>query len=143
VTKDTIIGTDLAKSIFQLHAVSMAGELKFRKKLSRQSFSRFMAEQPPALVVMEACGSAHYWAREMIRLGHEVKLQSRPDSNSRWRKNSVVGQDHLIGAGQYQQPCSILEFSHFKTLGKLPSGNFNNTPAGLIRFTKCCSVFPP
>ncbi|MEH6952676.1 IS110 family transposase [Nitrobacter sp. NHB1] len=74
MTKNTIIGIDLAKSVFQLHAASMAGELKFRKKLSRQSFSRFMAEQPPALVVMEACGSAHYWAREMIRLGHEVKL---------------------------------------------------------------------
>ncbi len=69
-----MIGVDLAKSVFHLHATSMAGEPKFRRKLSRQSFSRFMAEQPPALVVMEACGSAHYWAREMIRLGHKVKL---------------------------------------------------------------------
>jgi len=72
--KDTMIGVDLAKSVFQLHAASMTGELKFRKKLSRQSFLKFMAELPPAAVVMEACGSAHYWAREMIRLGHEVKL---------------------------------------------------------------------
>lgn len=46
----------------------------FRKKMSRQSFGKFMAEQAPAVVVMEACGSAHYWAREMVRLGHEVKL---------------------------------------------------------------------
>ena len=74
MTKITMIGVDLAKSVFHLHATSMAGEPKFRKKLSRQSFSKFMAEQPPALVVMEACGSAHYWAREMTRLGHEVKL---------------------------------------------------------------------
>lgn len=74
MTKDTMIGIDLAKSVFQLHAASLTGELQFRKKLSRQSFSRFMAEQPPALVVMEACGSAHYWAREITRLGHEVKL---------------------------------------------------------------------
>lgn len=72
--KDTMIGVDLAKSVFQLHAASMTGELKFRKKLSRQSFLKFMAELPPATVVMETCGSAHYWAREMIRLGHEVKL---------------------------------------------------------------------
>lgn len=71
---DTMIGVDLAKSVFQLHAASMTGEPKFRKKLSRQSFLKFMAEQPPAAVVMEACGSAHSWAREMIRLGHEVKL---------------------------------------------------------------------
>jgi transposase len=69
-----MIGVDLAKSVFQLHATSMTGKPKFRKKLSRLSFSRFMAEQPSALVVMEACGSAHYWARELVRLGHEVKL---------------------------------------------------------------------
>jgi transposase len=74
VTKDTMIGLDLAKNVFQLHAASMTGQPKFCKKLSRQSFAKFMAEQPPAVVVMEACGSAHYWAREMIRLGHEVKL---------------------------------------------------------------------
>lgn len=74
MTKDTMIGVDLAKTVFQLHGASMTGELKFRKKLSRGSFAKFMAEQPPAVVVMEACGSAHYWAREMIKLGHEVKL---------------------------------------------------------------------
>jgi transposase len=74
VTKDIMIGVDLAKNVFQLHAASMTGQPTFRKKLSRQSFPKFMAEQPPAVVVMEACGSAHYWAREMIRLGHEVKL---------------------------------------------------------------------
>lgn len=74
MTKDTMIGVDLAKNVFQLHGASRTGQPKFRKKLSRQSFPRFMAEQPSAVVVMEACGSAHYWAREMIRLGHEVKL---------------------------------------------------------------------
>lgn len=71
---DTMIGVDLAKNVFQLHGASMSGQVRFRKKLSRQNFSKFMAEHPPALVVMEACGSAHYWAREMVRLGHEVKL---------------------------------------------------------------------
>jgi len=69
-----MIGVDLAKTVFQLHGASMTGELKFRKKLSRGSFAKFMAEQPPAVIVMEACGSAHYWAREMSRYGHEVKL---------------------------------------------------------------------
>lgn len=72
--KDTIIGVDLAKNVFQLHGASMTGELKFRKKLTRAQFLRFMAEQDAAFVVMEACGSASYWAREMARLGHEVKL---------------------------------------------------------------------
>ena len=69
-----MIGVDLAKAVFQLHATSMTGQLRFCKKLSRQSFLKFMAEQPPAVVVLEACGSAHYWTREMTGLGHEVKL---------------------------------------------------------------------
>ena len=72
--KDTMIGVDLAKSVFQLHATSLTGELKFRKKLSRQGFARFMGEHDPAVVVMEACSGANFWAREMVSLGHEVKL---------------------------------------------------------------------
>ena len=72
--KDIMIGVDLAKSVFQLHGASMTGEIKFRKKQSRLQFHRFMADHPPAVVVMEACGSAHYWSREMVKLGHEVKL---------------------------------------------------------------------
>jgi len=74
MTKDIMIGVDLAKNVFQLHAASMRGERRFSKKLSREKFRSFMADHPPAVVVMEACGSAHYWARELIRLGHEVKL---------------------------------------------------------------------
>lgn len=74
MTKDMMIGVDLAKTVFQLHAASMTGQLRFCKKLSRQRFLKFMAEQPRAVVVMEACGSAHYWARELTSLGHEVKL---------------------------------------------------------------------
>ena len=46
----------------------------FRKKLSRLQFARFMADQPPCLVAMEACASAHHWAREMARHGHQVRL---------------------------------------------------------------------
>jgi transposase len=72
--KDMMIGVDLAKNVFVLHGASMAGEVQFRKKLPRGQFLRFMGNQPPALVAMEACGSAHHWARELMKLGHEVKL---------------------------------------------------------------------
>jgi transposase len=71
---DTMIGVDLAKSIFQLHGASMTGQVKFRKKLTRLQFLQFIADHAPAVVVMEACGSASYWAREISRLGHSVKL---------------------------------------------------------------------
>lgn len=74
MTMDTMIGIDLAKNVFQVHGASLTGQVKFRKKLSRLQFRKFMAEQPAAVVVMEACGSAHYWAREMAKYGHEVKL---------------------------------------------------------------------
>lgn len=72
--KDTMIGVDLAKSVFQLHGASMTGEVRFRKKLTRPQFLKFMIEHPAAIVVMEACGSASYWARELSKAGHEVKL---------------------------------------------------------------------
>lgn len=74
MTKNTMIGVDLAKHVFQVHGASMSGQVQFRKKLTRQRFQHFTAEQEPCVVVMEACGSANHWAREMARLGHEVTL---------------------------------------------------------------------
>jgi transposase len=65
---------DLAKRVFQIHGASTTGQVKFRKKLTREQFRRFMSEQPACIVVFEACGSASYWAREMETLGHDVKL---------------------------------------------------------------------
>ncbi len=55
-----MIGVDLAKRVFQLHGASTAGEVKFRKKLTRDQFRAFMASQPAALVVFEACGAVSY-----------------------------------------------------------------------------------
>ncbi len=72
--KDTIIGVDLAKRVFQLHGATMTGHVRFRKKLTREQFRQFMAEHPSCMVVFEACGSASYWAREMVKLGHDAKL---------------------------------------------------------------------
>jgi transposase len=70
----TIIGIDLAKNVFQLHGAAADGSVVFRKKLSRPQFARFMAGHQACTVAMEACASAHHWAREMARHGHEVRL---------------------------------------------------------------------
>ena len=70
----TIIGVDLAKNVFQLHGAAEDGSVVFRKKVSRPQFHRFMSEQPSCVVAMEACGGAHHWAREMGKMGHQVKL---------------------------------------------------------------------
>ncbi len=72
--KDVIIGVDLAKAVFQLHGAGLDSRPLFRKKLSRGQFLRFMAQHPDAVVAMEACGSAHYWSRELVKLGHEILL---------------------------------------------------------------------
>ena len=69
-----IIGIDLAKRSFQLHGAGADGSVAFRKKLGRERLLDFLALQPRCVVAMEACASAHYWGREILKLGHEVKL---------------------------------------------------------------------
>ena len=70
----TTYGLDLAKSVMQLHWVDMeTGEIR-RKQLKRRRLLEFFANRQPGVIAMEACGSAHYWARELRDLGHEVRL---------------------------------------------------------------------
>jgi transposase len=68
------IGLDIAKNVFQVHGVDAAGRAVLRRKLTRGEVLRFFEAQPKALVGMEACGTGHFWAREISALGHEVKL---------------------------------------------------------------------
>ena len=68
------IGVDLAKNVFQVHGIDAEGAVVFRRQLRRSRLLRFFKQQPPCLVGMEACATAHHWARQLIELGHEVKL---------------------------------------------------------------------
>lgn len=68
------IGLDLAKNVFQVHGISATGEVVIRKALRRSQMLPFFEKLPPCLVGAEACGTLHYWARELTRLGHEVRL---------------------------------------------------------------------
>lgn len=70
----TTIGLDLAKSVFQVHGVSSEGEVSVRRKLRRGELMSFFRDLPSCLIGMEACATAHYWARELASLGHEVRL---------------------------------------------------------------------
>ena len=70
----SIIGIDLAKRSFQLHGARADGSVAYRRKLSRGKLLGFLASQPECTVAMEACASAHYWGREIMALGHEVRL---------------------------------------------------------------------
>jgi len=70
----SVLGIDLAKEVFQLHGNDKQGKTLFKKKLRRNQLLSFVSGQPKCLIAMEACGSAHYWARKFLSLGHEVKL---------------------------------------------------------------------
>ena len=74
MSNDTRIVIDVAKAVFELALSDRAGHVARRLRLPRAQFLPFMAQQPTATVVMEACGSAHYWAREIQKLGHRVVL---------------------------------------------------------------------
>ena len=74
MTKVTTVGLDLAKSVFQVHAADRDGRPVVRKKLRRGQVLVFFAGLSPCLIGLEACASAHYWARELQALGHEVRL---------------------------------------------------------------------
>ncbi len=70
----TTIGIDLAKSVFQVHGIDALGATVIRRRLRRSQVLPFFRKQPPCLIGMEACATSHYWAREIMALGHEVKL---------------------------------------------------------------------
>jgi transposase len=74
VEKHTTIAVDLAKSVFEVAVSEAPGRVSERKRLSRAGFAAFFVNRPSAVVLMEACGSAHHWGRELQQMGHEVRL---------------------------------------------------------------------
>ena len=72
----TMIGLDIAKSVFQLHGIDASGMVRLKRKLRRSELIAFFEQQPRCTVVMEACGAAHHWARVLGGLGYEAKLMA-------------------------------------------------------------------
>ena len=70
----TTVGRDLAKSLFQVHGVDAQGRPVLKRRLSRAKVLEFFATLPACLVGLEACAAAHYWARELAKFGHTVRL---------------------------------------------------------------------
>ncbi|WP_112311428.1 IS110 family RNA-guided transposase [Pseudogemmobacter bohemicus] len=70
----TTVGLDLAKNVFQAHGADASGQAVLRKKLRRDQVLSFFSQLPSCIVAMEACGGAHFWGREIGKLGHEVRL---------------------------------------------------------------------
>lgn len=102
----TTVGLDLAKNIFQVHGVDEHGHKSLSKSLRRSQVLPFFANLPPCLVGMEACGGAHYWARELTKLGHTVRLiapqfvkpyvkGNKNDANDAAAIGEAVGRPHM------------------------------------------------
>jgi len=86
-------GIDLAKSVLQVHGVDASGQVVVQRQLRRGQVLKFFARQPPALIGMEACGSAHYWGRELSKLGHEVRLMPASYVKAYVRRNKNDARD--------------------------------------------------
>ena len=83
----TTIGFDLAKNVFQVHGIDADEKVVTRKQLRRGQVIGFFAALPPCLVGMEACATSHYWARELAKLGHEVRLMPAKDVKAYLKRN--------------------------------------------------------
>jgi transposase len=89
----TTIGLDIAKNVFQAHGVDQNGKVVVRKRFSRAKVLEFFANLPPCLIGMEACPGAHYWARELMKLGHAVKLMAAQYVKAYVKGNKNDGND--------------------------------------------------
>ena len=83
----TTIGLDIAKNVFQVHGIDAAEKVIVRKQLRRGQMLAFFKALPPCLVGMEACATSHYWARELTKLGHQVRLMPAKDVKAYVKRN--------------------------------------------------------
>ena len=83
----TTIGLDIAKNVFQVHGIDATEKVVVRKQLRRRQVLEFFKALPPCLVGMEACATAHYWARELTKLGHQVRLMPAKDVKAYVKRN--------------------------------------------------------
>ena len=81
------IGLDIAKNVFQIHGIDEAEKVVVRKQLQHSQVLEFFKALPPCLIGMEACATAHYWARELTKLGHKVRLMPARDVKAYVKRN--------------------------------------------------------
>jgi transposase len=74
VSEISTIGLDIAKNVFHAHGADAGGQQLFSRRIARGKVIEFFAAQPRCLVALEACGGAHHWARQLMGMGHEVRL---------------------------------------------------------------------
>src|SRR5580693_883698 len=89
----SMIGLDLAKNVFQVHGIDASGGVVLRRQLRRSAVEKFFAQLPPCTVGMEACGSAHHWARVIGRHGHQMRMMPPAYVKPYVKRNKNDGRD--------------------------------------------------
>ena len=113
---------DIAKNVFQVHGIDAAEKIVVRKQLRRGQVMKFFEALPPCVVGMEACATAHYWARELTKLGHEVRLMPAKDVKAYVKRNKNDAADaeaiceavghptmRFVGVKSAEQQCRLMQ----------------------------------
>src|SRR5438270_1142390 len=109
----TTIGLDIAKNVFQVHGIDSNEKVVVRKQLRRSQVLAFFKTLPPCLVGMEACATAHYWARELTKLGHRVRLMPAKDVKAYVKRNKNDAADAEAICEAVRRPT--MRFVQFKS----------------------------
>ena len=135
------IGLDLAKSVFQVHGVDGQGKVVVTKRLRRDAVLAFFANLAPCVVGMEACAGSHFWAREIARLGHTVRLMA-PQYVKPYVKRQKNGQPEPYRV--YRRPHFLRDWGHHDEASItqiLPRGSRARGPDGVrARRGPCLAV---
>jgi len=127
----TMIGLDLAKSVFQVHGVDEAGVVLLRKRLRRGEIERFFAKLPASIVGMEACGGAHHWGRVLQGLGHEVRLMPAAYVKPYVKRNKTDSRDAEAICEAMMRPS--MRFIAVKSVEQQAVMTLHRTRALLVR----------
>jgi transposase len=120
---------DIAKNVFQVHGIDAAERVVVRKQLRRGQVMKFFEALPPCLIGMEACATAHYWARELTKLGHEVRLMPAKDVKAYVKRNKNDAADaeaicEAVGRPTPSHPAQDLRMRQLYVSG---SASFQST----------------
>src|SRR5262249_11172178 len=127
----TTIGLDLAKHVFQVHGIDGEGTTVLRKRLRRSQVLGFFSRLPRCVVGLEACATAHYWARELVALGYEVRLMPAQYVKAYVKRNKNDAADAEAICEAVQRPT--MRFVPVKTAGQQAAGLLHRGREQLLR----------